>query len=468
MEELSKLSALELGSLISRKEAKSIEVTRALLKRIEELNPRLNAFCTIAHESALEEARFADEKMASGEGKGPLWGVPVSVKDLLETKGIRTTFGSPHFANHIPDRDAVVVERLRAAGCPILGKTNTPEFGCTFTTENPVFGPTLNPWNTRKSPGGSSGGAAAQVAAGMGPLAIGSDGGGSIRVPASCCGVFGLKPHFGRIPSWPRRDSWAALSHLGPITRTVRDAAAFLNVAAGPDDRDRTSLPASSLDYLKSCDGNIKGLRVAWSPDLGYGKIDPEVRALCEKAAKAFEGMGCFVEEAQPGLSSPENLFLQSIAPRMTAWMEKELPDILKESKNPVFQFFRRSTDDLSARDIVRNLFEIEELWDRIYAFFQKYELLLTPTIAAPPYDSGSTGPKYVGGEKVSPLLPFFTFPFNLTGQPAASVPAGFTQEGLPVGLQIIGRRFDEKTVLRASACFEEVQPWRDRWPELD
>jgi len=468
MEGLCKLSALELGSLIAGKEVKSVEVTQALLKRIGEVNPRLNAFCTIAYESALDEARLVDEKIASGEGKGPLWGVPVSIKDLLETKGIRTTFGSPHFAHHIPEHDAVAVERLRAAGCPILGKTNTPEFGCTFTTENPVFGPTLNPWNLSKSPGGSSGGAAAQVAAGMGPLALSSDGGGSIRVPASCCGVFGLKPQFGRIPSWPRHDSWATLSHLGPITRTVRDAAAFMNVTAGPDDRDRTCLPASSLDYLKSCDGNIKGLRVAWSSNLGYGKIDAEIRAICEKAVQAFEEMGCLVEEAHPGFPSPENLFLETIAPRVIAWMEKELPDILKESTNPVFQFFRHLTDDLSARDIVRNLFEIEELWDRIKSFFQKYELLLTPTIAAPPFDSGFTGPRYVAGEKVSPLLPFFTFPFNLTGQPAASVPAGFTRDNLPVGLQLIGRRFDERTVLRASACFEEARPWRGPWPKID
>jgi Asp-tRNA(Asn)/Glu-tRNA(Gln) amidotransferase A subunit family amidase len=468
MEELYKMSALELGRLISSKQVKSIEVTEALLKRIEKLNPRLNAYCTTSYHSALEEARSADKSIAKGEIRGLLWGVPVSVKDLLETKGIRTTFGSPYFANHIPDQDAVVVERLRAAGCPILGKTNTSEFGCTFTAENPVFGPTLNPWNLRKSPGGSSGGAAAQVAAGMGPLGIGSDGGGSVRVPASCCGVFGLKPQFGRIPSWPRHDSWSVLSHLGPITRTVRDAAAFLNATAGPDDRDRTSLPPSSLDYLESCDGNIQGLKVAWSPNLGYGKIDPEVREICEKAVRTFEDMGCVVEEAHPGIPSPEKLFLQSIAPRVVTWLEGELPDILKESANPVFQFFRSSTHDLSARDVIRNLFEIEKLWDRICSFFQKYELLLTPTIAAPPFDSGFTGPRYVSGEKVSPLLPFFTFPFNLTGQPAASVPAGFTGDGLPVGLQIIGRRFSEPTVLRASACFEEARPWRDLWPQLD
>jgi Asp-tRNA(Asn)/Glu-tRNA(Gln) amidotransferase A subunit family amidase len=468
MEELYKMSALELGRLISSKQVKSIEVTEALLKRIEELNPRLNAYCITSYQSALEEARSADEKIARGEIKGPLWGVPVSIKDLIETKGIRTTFGSPYFAHHIPDQDAVVVERLRAAGCPILGKTNTSEFGCTFTAENPVFGPTLNPWNLRKSPGGSSGGAAAQVAAGMGPLAVGSDGGGSVRVPASCCGVFGLKPQFGRIPCWPRHDSWSALSHLGPITRTVRDAAALLNVTAGPDDRDRTSLPASSLDYLKSCDGNLKGLKIAWSPDLGYGKIDPEVRELCAKAVTAFEEMGCFVEEAHPGFPSPERLFHQSVAPRIVVWMEREMPVILRESKNPVFQFFRRSADDLSARDIILNFFAIEELWDRMYSFFQQYELLLTPTIAAPPFDSGFTGPRYVAGEKVTPLLPFFTFPFNLTGQPAASVPAGFTKDGLPVGLQIIGRRFGEPIILRASSCFEEVRPWKDSWPQVD
>jgi amidase len=394
--------------------------------------------------------------------------VPVSIKDLIETKGIRTTFGSLLRQDFVPEHDAVLVERLRVAGCPIFAKTNTPDHGGKFATDNMVFGATNNPWNLTFSPGGSSGGAAAQVAAGMGPLAVGNDGGGSIRVPASMCGVYGLKPQFGRIPSWPRHNGWYTLNHEGPITRTVRDAAALLDILAGPDERDWLSLPDQPGGYLQACDGDIKGMRVAWSPTPGYGRVDPEVLERCLAAARIFEELGCIVEETSPAIPNPEQIFLGMIVPRLLVQFEQEFPPGYREKLDPVLASFLPLGEQMTTRDVLAAIYGEYAVHDLLVAFFQKYELFLTPTLATPPYPSGVFGPSEVAGAPVSsPLEPFFTYPFNLTGQPAASIPVGFTDSGLPVGLQIVGRRFAEKTVLRVSACFEAARPWADRWPVL-
>jgi aspartyl-tRNA(Asn)/glutamyl-tRNA(Gln) amidotransferase subunit A len=302
----------------------------------------------------------------------------------------------------------------------------------------------------------------------MGPLAVGNDGGGSIRIPSSCCGVYGLKPQFGRIPSWPRHDGWSPLIHEGPIARTVRDAAALLDLLAGPDGRDRASLTLPKAQYLQACDGDIRGLRVAWSADLGYERLDPRVRAICEKAVKAFEEMGCSVEEAHPGIPCPDRIFQVILFSRMVAWLERELPEDFRDKIDPMLAAFIPLMNGFTTRDVIRALFDAEALRDRMDAFFSRYDVLLTPVLPTPPYELGVGGPRRVAGEKVPPLLPFcYTLPFNLTGQPAASVPAGFTEDGLPVGLQIVGRACDEPTVLRASACFEEARPWAHQWPEL-
>jgi Asp-tRNA(Asn)/Glu-tRNA(Gln) amidotransferase A subunit family amidase len=468
MAELWQMSGLDLGEAIAAKEVSATEVLDAILARIEEVNPRVNALVTLAVETARNEAKAADEQLAAGQARGPLFGVPVSIKDLIETKGLRTTFGSLHRQNFVPDQDAALVERLRAAACPISGKTNTPEYGLKFATDNQVFGVTRNPWNLERTPGGSSGGAAAQVAAGMGPLAVGNDGGGSIRVPAACCGVYGIKPQFGRIPSWPRHNAWYILNHEGPITRTVRDAAAMLDIMAGPDARDWKSLPDQGINFLNACDGDIKGLRVAWSPTPGYGKVDPEVLALCQAAAHAFADMGCEVEEVSPGIPNPDQVFLGIIVPRLLVQFEQELPENFSEQMDPAAVAFLPLAMSMSARDAISAIYGNYALWDVLVPFFQKYDLFLTPTLATAAYGLGIFGPNVVAGQPVaSALEPFFTFPFNLTGQPAASVPVGFTHDGLPVGLQIVGRPFEEATVLRASARFEEARPWADRWPNL-
>ena len=468
MTELWQMSGLALGEAIARREVSALEVLDAIVKRVEAVNPQVNAVVTRAVERAQEEARAVDARIDAGETGGPLCGVPVSIKDLIETKGVRTTFGSVLRQDFVPEQDAVLVERLRAAGCPIFAKTNTPDHGGKFATDNQVFGTTNNPWDLSRSPGGSSGGAAAQVAAGMGPLAVGNDGGGSIRVPASMCGVYGLKPQFGRVPSWPRHNGWYTLNHEGPITRTVRDAAALLDILAGPDERDWFSLPAQSGSYLEACNGDIKGVRVAWSPTPGYGRVDPAVLEHCQAAVRVFEELGCIVEEASPQIPNPDQIFLGIIVPRLLVQFEQELPPGFAEKLDPVVRSFLPLAEQMTTRDVIAAIYGDYAVHDLLVAFFQKYELFLTPTIATPPYPSGIFGPSEVAGEPVSsPLEPFFTYPFNLSGQPAASIPVGFTDNGLPVGLQIVGRRFAERTVLRASACFETARPWADRWPAL-
>ncbi len=461
-------TALELGALIRRREVRAVEVLEAILERVDAVNPVLNAIVTLDVEGARAAAEAADAAVRRGEAVGPLHGVPVTIKDLTETKGLRTTYGSSFFADYIPTEDAILVERLRAAGCPVLGKTNTPEFGGRFDTENAVFGATRNPWHRAHSPGGSSGGAAAQVAAGMGPLAQGNDGGGSIRVPAACCGVFGLKPQYGRIPFWPRQDSWIAHVHEGPIARSVRDAAAMLDVMAGPDLRDPRCLPAPPGSFLAACDGEIRGLRIAWSPTPGYGDVEPAVRACCEAALSAFEDLGAHVEDVRLDLSDAERVYVGTILPRLKAQFDRDLPGGYAEKIDPGMAAFLPMVEAMTMLEVVEAEFGLYALWDRLAALFRRYDLLLLPTMATPAHRSGQFGPEAINGRPVdTPLTPLFTYPFNLTGQPAASVPAGFTEGGLPVGLQLVARRFDEATLLRAAARFEEARPWAHRWPDL-
>jgi Asp-tRNA(Asn)/Glu-tRNA(Gln) amidotransferase A subunit family amidase len=428
--ELTWLSAHELARRIRSKEISPVEVMEALLDRIAALNPSINAYCTLA----------AEVSILSGEPLGPLHGVPVSVKDLIFTRRLLTTAGSRLLADHVPEEDAVAVERLRGAGAIIVGKTNTPEFGFKGVTDNPLFGVTRNPWDLSRTPGGSSGGAGAAVAAGLGPLALGSDGGGSIRIPASFCGIYGLKPSFGRVPSGPGLPGWETLSHTGPLTRTVRDAALMLDVLAGPDDRDRHSLPApAGPPFLAACDDGIAGFSVAWSADLGHGHVDPEIADLCADAAVRFEALGCHVEVVVPTWEDPE----------------------------PIFRTLAAGEAYAAYRDRLESG-ERLEFWGEVQRFLARFDLLITPTVAVAPFALDALPIREIAGTAVSPLgwTPF-TYPFNLTGQPAASVPAGFTAAGLPVGLQIVGRRHADRTVLAASAAWEAAAPWQARRPDL-
>jgi aspartyl-tRNA(Asn)/glutamyl-tRNA(Gln) amidotransferase subunit A len=349
----------------------------------------------------------------------------------------------------------------------MLGKTNTPTLGWLGVTHNLLFGPTRNPWNLDRTPGGSSGGASAAAAAGLGPLHIGTDGGGSIRIPASCAGIVGLKPSFGRIPVYPFSGAWS-LSHIGPMTRTVADAALMLQVAAGPDARDSTSLPPSGDDYADATRGALRGLRIAYSDDLGFADaVDPEVRRLCAAAARAFREMGCRVARVNPRWPSPrdcwEMIFCGGIATRLAPSRERQ--DAIEPGLLGIIEEFLRTPPTA----YVEAWFARLTWWQHPRALFERYDLLLTPTIACPPFPVGQDSPAEIAGVPVGRYawIPF-TFPFNLTGQPAISVPAGFTRDGLPVGLQIVGRRFDDAAVLRAAAAFEQARPWRPRRPRLD
>ncbi|HEU5324161.1 MAG TPA: amidase [Methylomirabilota bacterium] len=464
-EELCWLSATELAALIKRRRVSPVEVVDAVLARIDRVNPQLNAYVLVTADQARREARAAERALGKrGTPLGPLHGVPFSVKDLVVTRGVRTTFGTPLYRDNVPAEDAPIVGRLKAAGAIMLGKTNTPTFGWIGATHNLLFGITRNPWNLDRTPGGSSGGASAAAAAGLGPLHVGTDGGGSIRIPASCAGIFGLKASYGRIPTHPPSAAWS-LSHVGPMTRTVADAALMLQVCAGPDERDQYSLPAPETDYRKGLAGSVKGLRIAYADDLGFADVvDPEVSAACARAAKAFRELGARVEEVQPRWPSPkdawEQIFCGGIAARLAPYADRRdeiepgLYHIIESAlKNPPTRYPQAWFDRLA-------------WWQHPRAFFEKYDLLLTPTIACPPFKVGLDNPTEIAGRPVGAYawIPF-TYPFNLTGQPAASVPCGFTKDGLPVGLQIVGRRYDDAGVLRAAAAFERARPWRQHRP---
>jgi aspartyl-tRNA(Asn)/glutamyl-tRNA(Gln) amidotransferase subunit A len=462
--ELWAFPATELAARIRRREVSPVEVVEAILARMERLDGLLGAFCTPTPELALEMARAAEAAVVRGERLGPLHGVPVSIKDMTWTKGIRTTRGSRLYADFIPPEEPPVVERLRAAGAVILGKTNTPEFGWKGATENLLFPPTRNPWNTERTPGGSSGGAGAAVAAGLGPLATGTDGAGSIRIPAAFCGIVGHKPSFGRVPVYPTAIDLAV---TGPMARTVHDAALLLEVMAGPDERDRHSLPDDGVDYAAECAGGVAGWRVAWSPDLGYAPVDPEVRALAEAAARRFADLGAVVEEAHPGFADPREiinvLFYAQVGAQVAG-----LPPERQALLDPGLAAVLDGMGGLTANDYIAMAMRRNDFWQPVRRFFERYDVLLTPTLPITAFEVGGEGPTEVAGRAVGRLgwTPF-TFPFNLTGQPACTVPCGRTSEGLPVGLQIVGRRNDDASVLRAAAAFEEAAPWAHDWPVL-
>jgi aspartyl-tRNA(Asn)/glutamyl-tRNA(Gln) amidotransferase subunit A len=390
--------------------------------------------------------------------------VPFSVKDLVVTKGVRTTFGTPLFADNIPTEDAPMVARLKAAGAIMVGKTNTPTLGWLGATHNLLFGATRNPWGLDRTPGGSSGGASAAVAGGLAPLAVGTDGGGSIRIPASFAGIFGHKPSYGRIPIYPASAAWS-LSHIGPMTRTVADAALVMQVCTGPDERDPYSLPRDGVDYVRAIRGGVKGLRVAYAEDLGnLIAVDPEVRQAAARAARAFRELGCRVEVVAPRWPSPADcwfeIFCGGIATRLLPYRDR------KDDIEPGLLAIIGATAANAPSRFVQAWFDRLAWWQHPRAFFERYDLLLTPTTSVAAFEVGRLNPAGWPQHTWS-WFPWasFSYPFNFTGQPATTVPAGFTPGGLPVGLQIVGRRFADLTVLQAARAFETARPWADRKP---
>jgi aspartyl-tRNA(Asn)/glutamyl-tRNA(Gln) amidotransferase subunit A len=458
-------TALDLARRIRQKEVSPVEVVEAVLTRLQALNPRLNAFCLVSAEQARAAARDAEVAVMKGEPIGPLHGVPVSIKDMIFTRGLRTTGGSRLFLDLVPEHDAVAVARLKAAGAIVFGKTTTSEMGHKAVTDSPLFGVTRNPWDPTRTPGGSSGGAAAAVASGLGPIALGGDGGGSVRIPAAFCGLVGFKPSYGRVPEYPGFPGWDHVSHTGPLTRTVRDAAAVLDVIAGGDDRDIVSLPREAGSYVDACERDVRGLHVAWSSDLGYARVDPVVQALCENAAAEFETLGCHVEVVNPAWENLEDAF----STMMAAQLHAAFGDRVAERVGDVDRSFARFVEQgarVTAREYLGARARMHEFWQEVVAFLARFDLLITPTVAVPPFAADGKPPREVAGEPSSVLgwMPF-TYPFNITGQPAASVPAGWTAENLPIGVQIVGQRHADATVLAACAAYEAACPWSDRRP---
>ena len=461
------LSALQLRELYQKREVSPVEVTEAILRRMDQLNPKLNAFITTTPELALKGARAAEKAYQTDESPPALAGIPTSIKDLVAMTGFPTTRGSWRYRDSVSDFDAPIMDRFHEAGAVIIGKTNLPEFGWKGDSTNRIIGSTHNPWQHGRTAGGSSGGGTAALAAGLGPLAQGSDGAGSIRIPTSFCGVYGLKPSWGLIPQYPA-SAVELFSHLGPMTRTVADAALMLNVMAGADPRDRLSIPAET-DYLTALEEDIAGLRVAWSPDLGYALIDPEVREIVTKAAERFGELGCHVEEAHPSLEDPWESIVHVIWASAFAGLHLHDLDAVRDQIDPGLVRVIEQGLQLSGAEVAIAYAQRNDYYHTWRQFMERYDLVLTPTLPVTAFPAGDDHPGQIDGQPTTYLSwTAFTYPFNITGQPAASVPCGFDHNGLPIGLQIVGRWRDDVTVLRASAAFEALAPWADKRPPLD
>jgi aspartyl-tRNA(Asn)/glutamyl-tRNA(Gln) amidotransferase subunit A len=469
------MDAIALAEAIRKKKLSPVEVVDAHLERMDALEPIIHSFSLATPDEARRDARELEARIMRGEEVGPLAGVPIGIKDLVCTAGITTASGSIAYKDFVPEEDDVVVERVKKAGAIIVGKTNVPEFGYSGASHNPVFETTRNPWNTDMTPGGSSSGSGSAVASGEVPFAVGSDGGGSVRIPAAHSGIYGIKASMGRVPLYPGcRDerypglsSWETLEHIGPMSRTVADSALMLSVMAGPDPRDRHSLPAADFDWMKCLDGDLKGLRVAYSPDWGYAAVDPRVRKVVDEAVKVFEtDLGCTVEIANPGWSDPFAAFWGIVAMDTDLKGMREMVEKHGAQMSPhLVEFIRHPW---TAEELTNAAMTRKAVVNKMWKFMSKYDLLLTPTLAVPPFPVHCQGPERIDGRMVaSTQWLAFTYPINLTGQPAASIPAGFTDDELPIGLQIVGRHLADPMVLKASAAFERARPWRDRWPAL-
>jgi amidase len=459
--------ATRLASLIRRRRVSPLEVTRAVLDRIERVNPALNAYCTVAAEQALAAARTATRALTRGATLGPLHGVPVSIKDLTPTRGIRTTWGSKIYEHHVPEEDGLIVSRLKAGGAIVIGKTNTPEYGAGANTFNAVFGATRNPWNPALTCGGSTGGGAVALATGMGPLAQGSDLGGSLRIPAAFCGVAGMRPSPGLVPVYPAVTAWDTLSVQGPMARTVGDLALMLSVIAGPDPRSPISYPVDVRALTTSVRRpSLRGARIAWSADLGVTPVDDEVRRVASGATDVLRRLGARVDETHPDFGGLLDVVLASRGLSMVARHEEKLPkwrELMQEN-------LVRNIDDglgLRASDVARGERLRTELWERVRRFQERYDFIVTPTTALSPFPVETIYPREINGVPMHNYIQWvlLTYAFTVVGLPAISVPCGFTRDGLPVGLQIAGRWHDDASVLRAAAAFEAAAPWTQRRP---
>jgi aspartyl-tRNA(Asn)/glutamyl-tRNA(Gln) amidotransferase subunit A len=466
-ESLAWMPATEMAPLIRQKQLSPVEVMTAVLARIERHNKRVNAFVHLAPEAAMEAARAAEAAVASGAPLGKLHGVPITIKDLVRTKDMPMQSGSLITRGYQPTEDAPVVQRLKAAGAIVLGKTTTPEFGWKGVSQSPLTGITHNPWKHGYNAGASSAGAAVAAASGFGPLHQGGDGGGSIRMPVHFCGVFGMKPTFGRVPYYPVSNG-DYTAHLGPITCSVADAALMLQVMAGPHPLDHTSCETPPDDYPAKLGGGIKGRKIAFSPDLGHARVDPEVASLVQTAARRFEALGASIEQVTPGWAKdgPEMIrflwpaHVSHLAARLPEWesrMDPGLVACVKDGMNICMSDYQAMRERKYAYCAAQN------------RWFADWDFLVTPAVSVAAFPAERLQPAHWPQHPWDWIMwAEFSYPFNLSGNPAVSVPCGFTTEGLPVGLQIVGRRFDDLGVLQAAAAFEAIAPWADKRPPLD
>src|SRR5271167_3740071 len=452
-------SAVSLLDRYRKKALSPVEVTRLLLDRLDALQPEINAFCIVDHDGALAAARESERRWLSGKAVGKLDGVPMTIKDLMLMRGFPTLRGSRLVDRHQDwSEDAPAPARLREAGAVILGKTTTPEFGWKALGDSPLTGITRNPWDSSRTSGGSSAGAAAAAAAGIAPLHLGSDGAGSIRTPSAFCGIFGLKPSFGRVPAYPP-SALGLLAHLGPMARTVSDAGLLLGVISRADHRDPYALPPEDRDWRDGLDGGVKGWRIAFSPNLGYARVDGEVAGAVAAAARQFEALGAIVEQVDKVFESPRDALFTLWAAGLASVM-RTFPDERKRSSDPGLLATAAAGETLSAVDWVDADRVRNALGRTMGAFHQRYDLLLTPTMPIPALPAGQDLNDPVTERHWIDWSPF-SYPFNMTRQPAASIPCGLTAAGLPIGLQIVGPLYADARVLRAARAFETTQPER-------
>jgi aspartyl-tRNA(Asn)/glutamyl-tRNA(Gln) amidotransferase subunit A len=465
MAELNWLSAAKLSKGYAKKKFSPVDVTRACLAQIAKHDGVFNAMVHVDETLALEQAAASEKRWRKGKPLSPLDGVPTLIKDLLLTAGWPTLRGSKTVSrDQVWDQDAPSVARLREAGCVFLGATTTPEFGWKGVTDSPLTGITRNPWDISKTPGGSSGGSAAAVAAGYAPLSLGTDGGGSIRIPAGFSGIYGLKPSFGRVPAYPL-SPFGSVAHIGPMTRSVKDSALMMNELAKPDARDWTSLPHDDVDYLKKLGKGVEGLKIAFSPTLGYVDVDPEIAALVTDAVNVLENLGAKIEHVDPGFADPTWCFrvlwwsgARAVVGRLTeeerALLDPGLADVYAQSL------------EITPEDYFEAVRERGVLGSQMRVFMERYDAIITPTLPIAAFDVGKLSPIDDGTGKWVNWTPF-SYPFNLTQQPAASVPCGFTKAGLPAGLHVIGKMFADRAVLRISHAYEEATRWAKHRPPI-
>jgi amidase len=461
MSELCFTPARKLARLVHRRELSVSELMKAFIAQVERVNPKVNAIVTFLPEQALRAASAMDRKRA----KPPLAGLPIAHKDLVPTRGIRTTFGSLVYENHVPQENHLIVDRLAAAGAILIGKTNTPEFGSGSQTFNRVFGATRNPYDLSKTCGGSSGGAAAAVASGMLPFADGSDLGASLRNPGNYCNVVGFRPSPGRVPGWPAADAWETLAVMGPIARTVEDCAFLLSAMAGPDPRAPVSIAEPGSVFAKPLKRDFRKVRVAWSRDMGGLPVDPRVTAVLESQKKIFQDLGCILEPGEPDFSGATEVFETQRAVNYLARFGHLLEKHRDKLKDDVIWNIEQGKR-LTPEKIARALSLRTELFHRMRKFLEEYEFLLCPVNQLPPFPVEEEWPREVAGEKMDNYLDWMKscYYVTITSHPAISVPAGFTPEGLPVGLQIVGRYRDDFGVLQLAHAFEaHTQLWKRR-----